>query len=363
VKEGAYRIVPVKGDSYIVGESHTLAVKYSSRPFLNYSTSKNGYFVQYFDTSALITRCKNFSVKKYDGNEEEKKNKAMISAEKYLNDLPYIEQYFSLSVKDYFSKKAIQGQIKTYRVPLNFPDTELDFDPYVLGYWLGDGTSIRPDITTADEEVVEYFTEHMKQYDLLVSQRSNGIAYGITSGKVGNNYKGKNKFLEFLQSYNLVGNKHIPHEFLFTSRQKRLELLAGLLDSDGCLNTNSCYDFIQKRENLLDETLFLVRSLGFAAYKSAEYKTCTNSANGRVTGLYYRCGISGEGIEDIPCKIPRKKASPREQVKDVLVTGIKLQKIETPITTYRVVTDKPKFLMADFTVRHSYRFTIPKRKN
>lgn len=145
-----------------------------------------------------------------------------------------------------------------------------------------------------------------------------------------------------------------------TSRHKRLQLLAGLLDSDGSLQ-NGCYDFIQKRENLLDETIFLARSLGFSAYKSAEYKTCTNGANGPVTGLYYRCSISGEGIEEIPCKIPRKQAKPREQVKDVLVTGMKLEKIENPITTYRIITDKDKFLMSDFTVRHSYRFRLPNK--
>jgi hypothetical protein len=147
--------------------------------------------------------------------------------------------------------------------------------------------------------------------------------------------------------------KNIPDIFMRNSRENRLKLLAGLLDTDGSLDKANCYDFIQKREELLDQVVFLCRSLGFSCYKVECEKTCTNAPNGPKTGTYYRCCISGEGLEQIPCLLERKKAKPRQQVKDVLVTGMKLKPIGT-FTNYRLITSSPRYLMSDFTVRQSY---------
>ena len=125
-----------------------------------------------------------------------------------------------------------------------------------------------------------------------------------------------------------------------------------MLDSDGHL-TNNCYDFIQKRENLLDDVIFLCRSLGFSCYKTPCIKICTNTSNGRIPGIYYRCCIGGEGLEEIPCLLSRKMADERQRNQRVYVTGVILKEYgETEI--YRLITDKPKYLMSDFTVRHRY---------
>ena len=39
-----------------------------------------------------------------------------------------------------------------------------------------------------------------------------------------------------LRDLNLIQNKHIPDVYMKGSRQQRLQLLAGILDSDGHLN-------------------------------------------------------------------------------------------------------------------------------
>jgi superfamily II DNA or RNA helicase len=166
------------------------------------------------------------------------------------------------------------------------------------------------------------------------------------------NKKDGNPFTKFLHTWNLYGNKHIPHIYKCNSREVRLQLLAGLIDSDGYYS-NKCFDIVLKSEKLLDDVIYLARSLGFAAYKKECQKTCTNAKNGPKTGTYYRTTISGIGVEKIPTKVLRKKAEPRLQIKDVLMTRI----IPTSIgmgTYYGFEIDgNRRFLLGDFTVTHN----------
>jgi ABC-type branched-subunit amino acid transport system substrate-binding protein len=81
-----------------------------------------------------------------------------------------------------------------------------------------------------------------------------------------------NNFVKKFKELNLINNKHIPHIYLTSSIDQRLELLAGLIDSDGYLYGGSCIEIATKFENLRDNILFLCRSLGFSAYFSNKIK-------------------------------------------------------------------------------------------
>jgi hypothetical protein len=60
-------------------------------------------------------------------------------------------------------------------------------DPYMIGYWLGDGTSRESSITSQDSTVLHYFAKNLQKYNLALLHRS-VYTYGITgNGKVGNN--------------------------------------------------------------------------------------------------------------------------------------------------------------------------------
>ena len=146
-------------------------------------------------------------------------------------------------------------------------------------------------------------------------------------------------------------NKHIPHIYKCNSKEVRLELLAGLIDSDGSLQSNG-YDIIQKNERLLDDIIFLARSLGFAAYKLKCEKSCMYKGE-KKTGTYYRTNIHGEGVEYIPLKVLRKKANKRKQIKNVLNTGIKVVKREIDNYYGFEIDGNRRFLLGDFTVTHN----------
>ena len=351
VTEETYIVEPVKGDKYVTSQSQMLSLIYSANPGIKWN--EETYQVRWLDSATLKVKTKGFPIKKYkEENENIRHSLAKNEAEIFKNNIVPVKN-LNIPVTTYLkmgndNKRLIKG----YKTEVVYPDQEFEIDPYILGYWLGDGDSGGAGITTADKEIVDYFTEYFDKLNLILKQTAL-YHYYISSGtKTGG--AGRNPFLNFLKESKLIGNKHIPLAFLRSSRQNRLKLLAGLLDSDGHLpkDGGNCYEFVQKRENLLDDVVTLCRSLGFSCYKVECQKTCTNSSNGPVTGTYFRIRISGEGLEEIPVLLERKKAKERRQIKNALVTGIELKSMGL-FPNYKIFTDTPRFIMSDFTVRHS----------
>jgi hypothetical protein len=115
------------------------------------------------------------------------------------------------------------------------------------------------------------------------------------------------------------GAKFIPHQYLVASRHERLALFAGLMDSDGCSSKSGC-DYITKSKELATDLMFLVRSLGFAAHCTQKYCSCQTGSG----GWFFRLSIWGD-FTDVPCRLARRKPSPRKQKKSVLRTGFKIE--------------------------------------
>jgi dTDP-4-amino-4,6-dideoxygalactose transaminase len=97
----------------------------------------------------------------------------------------------------------------------------------MIGYWLGDGTSCRSEITTNDPEIVEYYVDRLPEIDCKIKREKDksGMHYyisGINNVKA-QGQKGRNKFLTSLKNLNLINNKHIPDIYKINSRENRLE--------------------------------------------------------------------------------------------------------------------------------------------
>ena len=307
-REMMYDIIPNKGEKYTVNESHILSLR------CGYSNgSKN-----------------------------------------YVKD-----KIIDIEVRDFLKlPKTIKNHLlKGYRVPINFPEKKVDLDPYILGYWLGDGTSRTPQITTIEEPVIEYFKMYCEELGLFLRQGKgrDSISYSMSAGKKNrkgiSGSTGKNPVLNMLKKHNLIMNKHIPHIYKCNSKSIRLELLAGIIDSDGYYR-KGCYSITQKNETLLDDIIYVARSLGFAAYKKKCEKSCIYKGEKR-TGTYYTTTIHGDGIEYIPVKLERKKASKRKQIKNVLNTGIKVVKREVDEYYGFEIDGNRRFVLGDFTVTHN----------
>lgn len=260
------------------------------------------------------------------------------------------EEIVNLSVQDYLRKgEAAQERLKGWRTDANWPAQPVIIPPYILGVWLGDGTSTAPYVTTADKEIVAelaYYADTIGVNFRDYGEKGRARTYGLTKDKGRQNYNG-NAFYEGLRQYALFANKHIPQSYLANDRCTRLELLAGLIDTDGHLNCGG-YEIPTKFGQLASDILFLARSLGFAAYSTPREKY---DQHGRG-GIYHHVFISGH-TEEIPVRIPRKQASTRQQPKDVLKTGITVEPCgDGDYFGFELDGDR-LFLLGDFTVTHN----------
>ena len=115
--------------------------------------------------------------------------------------------------------------------PLQLPERPLPIDPYLLGLWLGDGTSAAPDITCHPDDEPHYRNralaagEHWRIRDRQ-GPRKDILTCTMSHGP-------DPRFLTRLRDLGVKKNKHVPTMYLRFSYEQRLELLQGLMDSDG----------------------------------------------------------------------------------------------------------------------------------
>lgn len=127
----------------------------------------------------------------------------------------------------------------------------------------------------------------------------------------------------------------------------RLELIAGLIDSDGGISRNS-YDWINKNYQLAYDFYCIINSCGLRATMKKCSKKC-----GDFTGIYYRISITGD-LKKIPIKIKRKQAI--VNIKDtskVLRETFSVESIGND-NYYGFTTDgNNRFMLDDCTVVHN----------
>lgn len=241
---------------------------------------------------------------------------------------------------------------------LNFYPTSNEacpIDPYFLGILLGDGnlngSSIS--ITTMDKEVVTVIQQQAERFKLKIRTEPAGKAttYILNSRKVHAHSLLNRHLTELGIRYKTSGTKYVPNIYKTGAIDVRLQVIAGLLDSDGHLTYNG-YDFISKSQQLADDLAFMCRSVGLAAYVTPCQKGC-----GDFVGTYYRVSVSGN-CNKIPMKVRHKIASPRKQKKNVLVTGFTVEALGEGDYIGFTVDGDNRYLLDDFTITHNCGKTI-----
>ena len=266
----------------------------------------------------------------------------------------------NISIKEYLTKsKKFHSNYKGYKVAVDFPQQHLEVDPYFLGIWLGDGTSSNVAIATQDKEVVHFLKKYAKQLSLQVTKnhknKNKCPMYAITSGQRGGYYKDDNSLQTRLRRLNLLENKHIPHIYLQNSRENRLSLLAGLIDSDGYYDREfNIFEIVQKDERLAKQIKFLADSLGF--------RVSLKTKKARIKKINYECDvyrlrIVGD-LDAIPTKIKRKQARALKAKRDVTHTGIQVEYDRVDDYYGFTIDGNHLFLLEDMTVTHNTSFIL-----
>jgi hypothetical protein len=329
-----YDIIPTKGEKYTVNSEHILCLKQSGVGCIR------------------CVRGTAFKTIRFDNMEKKLKYKSFPSydeATEYLNGFTDEDHITELSVKEYLklSDDVKDNWLKGYRTGVEFPHKTVDFDPYILGLWLGDGCSSSTMISSQDAVILGYLNKTLPEYGLMLNYYSQ-YDYRIRGIR-----KGDNVMMDVLHRHGLIENKHIPDVYKLNDRDTRLKVLAGLVDTDG-YTWNNTIEIAQKSDRLASDIVFLARSLGFACYVARREKSCEYKGETR-TGIYNIITISGDTSE-IPIRIERKKPTERLQKKDVLVTAIDVKCVGTG-TYYGFTLDgNSRYVLGDFTVTHNTSF-------
>lgn len=232
------------------------------------------------------------------------------------------------STEEIFKTVSSNGR-KNHAIPiagiLDLPERDLPLDPYLFGLWLGDGSSSGDKISTADMEVVEAFKTRF-----VVKKYSGLYEYGI------------NGLVTVLRSMGLiqgrVGKKVIPPEYLRSSPKQRLELLRGLMDSDGHACESGAVEFTTIIKELADQVLELILSLGH----KATIREGRATLNGRYVGKKYRIKWTApEIVFNLERKRKNQKLSTRRTTRFRYIKSVE----EIPPTLMRCISvDSPSHL-------------------
>ena len=270
----------------------------------------------------------------------------------------------NITVKDYLEKSdKFKSNYKGYKVGVEFDSKDLPLEPYYLGLWLGDGHSYSQRITNIDSEIIEYLNDYATKLEseLVVYEQENRT----------NNYSivNRNKFIseEFntciqteLRTLGLIKNKHIPNNYLINSTENRLQLLAGIIDSDGCYTSEfNCFEVVHKNEELLNQIKFLCDTLGF---RTSVRKKKTSIKSTGFEGTAFRLRIFGN-LNDIPTKVERKKAREWKSKVDWKVTGITVEYDKVDDYYGFEIDGNRLFLLSDCTVTHNTAFVLSMARN
>ena len=193
-------------------------------------------------------------------------------------------------------------------------DVELPLDPYVLGAWLGDGNSSGPIITCHpdDAAIRDRFAAAgwpLKQQGLMRWSM-------VPEGWINRGARYPSPAKAALQQLGVLGNKHIPGQYLRAGRGQRLALLQGLVDSDGHVLNKGQVEFCSTNRALAEGVRELVYSLGAKATLHEGRATI----NGRDCGAKYRVRFYLADAAHLPRKRERCKDSSVASVRYVKAT-------------------------------------------
>lgn len=226
---------------------------------------------------------------------------------------------------------------------------ELPIDPYVLGVWLGDGSGDGATITIGKRditEMIDILKNQQTQFNKLTLHEYNADVYTL---RISVNENIKTKSLStLLDNCNLKNNKHIPFEYLLSSRDQRLQLLQGLVDSDGYISKNGLCQFYNTNIELVKQTKQLVESLGYkVTYKEYVPKLynveCSPAAFITFKPIEYVCRLSFKRnrIQVKPFEVQSKYRAQWHYIKNV-------EKVESvPVRCITVDSPDSLYLVGD----------------
>lgn len=314
-----YTIKQSIGDNYSVSDEHILTLRYYSHGIIRWhmSTVKDPacWTMSWYDRMS-----RRVLFKKVDISLSKTKEQAYNEI-KLLRDSINIDPVIDIDIKDYLrlpqTIKDLMLGIKL-NTSVKWEYQKVLLNPRILGMWLGDVTN-----------------ENNEQFNNRLFEYWEKLEYTNNEKIINKQYV----FSNSLCKYRLINNKHIPDSYIKNDENIRLELLAGIIDTNGFVDVKKQIIGISRcfsDKVLIEDIHYLVCSLGFSArLLYHEFMTII---------------ISGNGIERIPTLIQKRcKYSEKD------ISSCRIEVIEAGIGQFCgfEVDQNNRFLLGDFTVTHN----------
>ena len=186
-------------------------------------------------------------------NNSKRHEEVIMTPEEYLAKSGYVKQHLTR-----VTSKGIEMEDSFDGIP-----------PYLLGLWLGDGRKQALTILVNKEEepeILEYLGMIAKMRNIPFELKRSDCPKIVEFA-----FKGINSELRKIGVYN---NKHIPDSYMKSSIDSRLQLLAGLIESDGYSDKKKNVISIgMSKEGLIEQIRFLALSCGISCSNVSHYKS------------------------------------------------------------------------------------------
>jgi uracil-DNA glycosylase len=259
--------------------------------------------------------------------------------------------------KIYSTQDFIDNPSRRFEIPLANPvdygwDIDLEIPPYVLGAFLGDGSIVAgtPQIANHlnDQEIVDKISSLLEGWNLRIFRPDpDEVSVSFATEIKGRTYI--NPLKHAFQAIGVWGQgayqKHIPEQYLRASYQDRLELLRGLMDTDGTISEGNSASFSTVSNELAAQVQQLIFSLG----GTCRLKRKKGTYKGRV---YSSWNVDAIRTPECPFSLARKAArwQPLRLFRRLL--SVKPAGSEE-CACIRVEADDHLYLTKDFIVTHN----------
>jgi hypothetical protein len=236
-------------------------------------------------------------------------------------------------------------------VPTGIADFEaqpVPIDPYVLGVLLGDGSFSAGVVRLTNKD--DYILGRVaSEYNLKKYDSTGPYDYGVSHNP---------ELHAAIVAFGLMGKlsheKFVPDVYKYNSREVRLEILRGLLDTDGSVDRNGQANIEQTSMQLDEDIEFLVESLGGISSTRTKVGSYVNDSGERVwCKTVYRNNIRFEDASQL-FSLPEKKLKTRPRKKSMKRTFRSIEPAgKGEAVCIKVDSADNLFMTDDFIVTHN----------
>lgn len=260
-----------------------------------------------------------------------------------------------------YSQKRLRRMFVPTTKPVQFAPTPVPVDPYSVGVLIAEGGLSGDTVlfSSGDREVVDR-VESALATGAYRLRNAGPTTYHVTAGREasacvisGDSLAGK------LRRLGLMGcksdTKFIPAAYRYNSERVRWEVLRGIFDGDGFVDSRGQPVLEQTSSQLAYDVAEVAESLGATCLLSIKERSGYRDADGRYIACkpVYRLRIRHANAAEF-FSLPRKKDKCRRRIKPVKRTFRTIERVgREPVQCIKIADDRGLYLTDRFVVTHN----------